>query len=67
MDKYSEADAILRGVFGLFRFVSLTDAQGLFQFLRSLGEACTILKDDEGANYRVREYTRIMKSLSYAF
>jgi len=66
MNKYNEADAILRGVLGLYRFVSLADAQGLLQFLRSLEEACTILKDDKRANYRVREYTRIMRGLSYA-
>ena len=62
-NKYSEADAILRGVLGLYKFVSLADAQGLFQFLRSLEEARTLLKDDRRAHYRVEEYARIERSL----
>jgi hypothetical protein len=65
-NKYDECEIILRGVLGLYRFVSLSDAQGLFQFLRSLEDACSIIKNNEKARYRIYEYANIQKELSYA-
>jgi len=65
-NKYSEADTILRGVLDLYRFVSIADIQGLFGFLRSLEESCVILRDDKRARYRIEEYARIQREISYA-
>jgi hypothetical protein len=65
-DKFREADSILKGVLGLYKFVSLADAQGLLQFVRSLEEARAILRDDERARFRAEGYARIQKALSYA-
>jgi len=67
-NKYSEADAVLRGVLNLYRFVSLGDTQGLFGFLRSLEEACKILEGgDKRAQARAKRYASIQREISYAF
>jgi len=65
-NKYSEADVILRGVLSLYRFVSLADMHGLFEFLRSLEEAYTILKADKRTQARAERYASIQKGISHA-
>ena len=67
-NKYSEADAVLRGVLNLYRFVSLGDTQGLFGFLRSLEEAYKILEGgDKRAQARAKRYASIQREISHAF
>ena len=65
-NKYSEADVVLRGVLSLYRFVSLADVHGLFEFLRSLEEAYTILKADKRTQARAERYASIQKRISHA-
>jgi hypothetical protein len=64
-NKYSEADVVLRGVLSLYRFVSLADVHGLFEFLRSLEEAYTILKADKRTQARAERYASIQKGISH--
>jgi hypothetical protein len=69
-NKYGEADVILRGVFDLYRFVTLADISRLYGFLRSLEEAHRILTSTSQRNARAQrraeKYAEIQREISYA-
>ena len=66
INKYDEANNILRAVQGLYTFIVLGDVSGWYVFLREMNNACRKLENSTKASEKRRhsKYVEVLKALS---
>ncbi len=66
INKYDEANNVLRAVQGLYTFIVLGDVSGWYVFLREINNACRKLENSTKASEKRRhsKYVEVLKALS---
>jgi len=66
VDKYDEASNVVKAVYGLYRFIVLGNADGWYDFLREISNACRKLENSTKPNEkkRYKKYLDIVKKFS---
>lgn len=67
-DRYEESSNVIRAIYSLYRFVTLGDANGWFEFVREIESARRKLEGSRNGRgkSRSKQYGAILKSLAYS-
>jgi len=66
VDRYDEANNVLKAVYGLYRFIVLGNVEGWYEFLREINNAYRKLENStkQKEKWRCKEYMKILKQFA---